>query len=171
LRKSLARIVLLLTCSFVSIAYTQDRSTEGDALEETAKLAERWQSAWNRHDTRALAALFTLDADLVNVGARHWKGRTEIEVQHAVRAAQFNVSTWSNREVHVQPIAADITLLHLSWAMSGDKDPDGTPRSPREGLFTWVVTRTPEGWLIRAAQNTNRGALPDPIKSQAGGTP
>ena len=39
--------------------------------------------------------------------------------------------------------------------MSGEADPDGTPRQPREGIFTWVVRKMDGQWLIDAAHNTN----------------
>lgn len=47
-----------------------------------------------------LASLMTQDADFVNVGARHWKGRREIEAEHASRLDQFRESTWSTRAVN-----------------------------------------------------------------------
>lgn len=130
--------------------------------EQIRAVAIRWESAWNNHDMKALAALFTEDADFVNVGARHWKGRTEIEKQHAARLNQFAESTWETKQVMVQFLRPDISLAHVSWALKGDKDPDGTPRQPREGVFTWVLMREGTQWLIRTAQNTNRGNLPAP---------
>ena len=39
----------------------------------------RWEEAWNNHDMKGLRNLVTEDADFVNVGAKHWKGRKEIE--------------------------------------------------------------------------------------------
>jgi hypothetical protein len=53
--------------------------------------------------------------------------------------------------------------MHVEWVLSGDKDPDGTARAPRESLFTWVVIGQADGWLIRAAQNTNRSDLAPPV--------
>jgi hypothetical protein len=38
-------------------------------------LATSWQSAWNAHDMKALFTPVTTDADFVNVGGKHWKGR------------------------------------------------------------------------------------------------
>jgi len=52
--------------------------------------------------------------------------------------------------------------VHVSWGLKGDKDPDGSPRQPREGIFTWVAVKERGNWLIRAAQNTNRSNLPAP---------
>lgn len=93
----------------------------------------------------------------MNVGARRWKGRQQIEAEHASRLSQFRESTWSTQAVKIQFIKPDVALAHVDWALQGDKDPDGTPRSARGGVFTWVVVKQGSGWLIRAAQNTNLG--------------
>ena len=129
---------------------------------EIRMLAERWELAWNKHDMQALAALFTHDADFVNVGARHWKGNREIETQHAARLDQFRESVWTTKEVTVQFLKPDVALVHVVWALRGDKDPDGTRREPREGVFTWIAVAERGRWLIRAAQNTNQGNLRAP---------
>jgi uncharacterized protein (TIGR02246 family) len=134
-------------------------------------VATRWEEVWNRHDMKALAALFTEDADFVNVGARHWKGREQIEQQHAARLDQFKNSVWTTKHVSIQFLTADIAIAHIDWGLTGDTDPDGTSRPARGGVFTWVLSKHGETWLIRAAQNTNLGNLaphavpggPDPL--------
>lgn len=53
-----------------SLPVTTDRSFGADASEESAAIRgveARQAEAWNRHDARAYAALFTEDADVVNV--------------------------------------------------------------------------------------------------------
>jgi uncharacterized protein (TIGR02246 family) len=122
-------------------------------------LATRWEQAWNDHDMKRLVSLMTDDADFVNVGARHWKGRREIEAEHSARLNQFLESSWSTQTVRIQFLKPDVALAHIDWSLKGDKDPDGKPRSPRGGVFTWVVVRQNGGWFIRAAQNTNLGPL------------
>jgi uncharacterized protein (TIGR02246 family) len=134
----------------------------GDGDARIRMLTADWERAWNTHDMRALAALFTEDADFVNVGAKRWKGRKEIEAQHALRLSQFLGSVWATRSAMVQYLKPDIALVHVEWGLKGDKDPDGTPREPRAGLFTWLVVKDGRNWLIRAAQNTNLSNLPPP---------
>jgi uncharacterized protein (TIGR02246 family) len=51
--------------------------------------------------------LMTDDADFVNVGARRWKGRAEIEAEHTQRLNQFRESTWSTNAVTVQFLKPD----------------------------------------------------------------
>jgi uncharacterized protein (TIGR02246 family) len=151
-----------LTLLFVfGVLTTGHAQTEAEERKIRATVA-LWEHAWNNHDMKALAALFTDDADFVNVGARHWKGRTAIQAQHASRLEQFIESVWTTKGVTVQFLKPDLALAHITWGMRGDKDPDGTPRQPRDGLFTWVVVRQRGHWLVRAAQNTNPGSLPSP---------
>lgn len=155
----------LLGVSLVLFSLAASASAQAQSEQEAPGLraiATQWEQAWNKHDMKALAALFTADADFVNVGARHWKGRKEIEAQHAARLNQFLESDWTTKEVTVQFLKQDVALVHVAWSLKGDKDPDGTPREPREGVFTWVVVKESADWLIRAAQNTNRGNLPAP---------
>jgi hypothetical protein len=47
-------------------------------------------------------------------------------------------------------------LVHVNWGISGDLDPDGTARKPRNGIFSWLLVKQTDGtWLIRSVQNTN----------------
>ena len=141
--------VVLLMASQLACA---DLATDGTQIRS---LATRWETAWNTHDMQALANLFTHDADFVNVAGHHWKGRQTIEAEHVQRLPQFKESVWTTTGVDIQYLQPDIALSHVQWAMHGDTDPDGAPRKPREGIFTWVVMRQRGHWLIRSAQNTN----------------
>ena len=124
-------------------------------------VATQWEEAWNRHDMSMMAALLTEDADFVNVLGSHWKGRTEIEHEHAtLHQRQFKESMWTTRSVHVQSLQPDLALVHVEWAIRGDRDPDGTMRQPRQGIFTWVMQRHRETWYIRAAHNTDNMNVP-----------
>jgi uncharacterized protein (TIGR02246 family) len=147
-----ALVMFVLSCSPALAQVATDES-------EIRELATRWEQAWNQHDMKQLVSLMTEDADFVNVGARRWKGRAEIEAEHTQRLDQFRESTWSTKAVTVQLLKPDVALVHVDWSLKGDKDPDGTPRSPRSGVFTWIAIKQSSGWLIRAAQNTNRGNL------------
>src|SRR5215470_2635289 len=127
-----------------------------DDIASVESLASRWQTAWNQHDMRALADLFTDDADFVNVFGARWKGRQQIEQAHEQRhRTRFAATVWRNTEVRVQSVAMDVALLHVAWSRTGDLDFEGKPKPETRGIFTWVATRRSDRWLIRAAQNTN----------------
>ena len=68
---------------------------------------------------KQLFGLVTEDADFVNVGARHWKGRQQIEAEHASRLSQFRESTWTTKAVTVQFLKPDVALVHVDWILKG----------------------------------------------------
>ena len=53
----------------------------GSSEDEAAirALEARLPEAWNRHDAKAFASVFTEDGDCVNIVGWWWKGRAEIE--------------------------------------------------------------------------------------------
>ncbi|MFN2456547.1 MAG: SgcJ/EcaC family oxidoreductase, partial [Pyrinomonadaceae bacterium] len=108
------------------------------------------------NDVKALAALMAEDGDFITVGGRRLKGRKAFYEHHAaIHVMQFKDSIWETRDVEVKFLKPDVAVVHVSWSMKGDKDPDGTPRQPRTGIFTRVMTKEGGTWLIKASQNTN----------------
>ena len=126
-------------------------------------MAQEMTQAWNAHDMGRFAALFTTDADFVNVAGTHWKGRGQIEAEHArLHLGQFRESVLTADRFAVQFPTRDVALVHLDWSIRGDRNADDTAREPRSGVFSWVAMRTPQGWLIRAVHNTNK---PAPVRT------
>jgi uncharacterized protein (TIGR02246 family) len=125
--------------------------------EAAAALTREWEAAWNTHDMARMAPLVTEDADWVTVGGARLQGRAQVESVHAaLHAGQLKASRWSNRSHTVQALGPQAALLHLTWSVQGDLDADGTPRQPRNGIFTWLLAGQPGGrWRIRAAHATN----------------
>jgi uncharacterized protein (TIGR02246 family) len=142
---------LLLSSAALSAA---PRAVDERAIRE---LVARWQETWNAHDMKAMASLLTEDADFVNVAGLHSKGKAQIETEHA-RRHQTNLkdSVWETRGITVQPLSDEFALVYIEWGISGDTDFDGSPRQPRDGIFSWLVSKRGDRWLIRAVQNTNR---------------
>jgi len=151
-------IILLFTLMFATVsvhAVVQQNGSDSDRKAIEA-ITSHWLEAWNSHDMKALAALVAEDADFITVAGTWLKGRKAFEEHHArVHAMQFKESIWTTNKTHVKFVKPDIAVAHVEWSLKGDKDPDGTPRQPRRGIFTWVVEKRKEGWTIIAAQNTN----------------
>jgi uncharacterized protein (TIGR02246 family) len=121
------------------------------------QLAQQYEIGWNTHNMDLLGRMRSTDIDFVVVTGEHRKGReasmAQLGEQHRT---QFRDSTWTNEKVSVQFLRPDIALLHIEWAIKGDRDPDDTPRPPRKGIFTWVVLKEGGEWKLRAAHNTNK---------------
>ena len=112
--------------------------------------------AWNAHDMKALAALFTEDADFVNVAGMWWKGRAMIQTMHErTHAARFKGTTLVETNTTVRTLGPDVAVLHFKWELSGELDQDGKRAITRHGIMQIVAVKQADGWRILAAQNTN----------------
>ena len=120
-----------------------------------AALAE----TWNRHDIAGYAALFSEDADFVNVVGMHWRGRKEIEACHVrlhetiFRDTKVRCADWS-----VRLIREDVALAHISCQMIGAKGLENwkVPEVRRTEMSLVLVpsARSEHGWSITALHNT-----------------
>jgi hypothetical protein len=155
--------VVFMTCLLPASA----RAVPSDA-EDVRSAVAGFSVTWNHHDMVAFGRLFTVDADFVNVGGLWWRGRKEIQMEHAwshgaisidtqgfdaaARAYYgiFKSSSLQFKSIDVRFLRKDVAVAHVSWELVGDT----RTANPRVGLLTFVVTRRDGQWLIAAAQNT-----------------
>lgn len=159
-RMSILLIVLILIVLPVA-AQIKGNAKDREAIKS---IALKWQDNWNRHDMKTLAALLAEDVDFVTVGGTWQKSSKEFEEYYAKRhVMQYKESVWTLKNTEVKFIKPDVAVAHVEWSMKGDKDADGTPRQPRQGIFTWVLEKRRGMWIIIASQNTN---LREPMPSK-----
>jgi len=145
--------VAILTIALVSAIAAADPQTDEAAIRDVVQT--RQQQAWNEHDAKAYAALFSEDGDVVNVVGWWWRGRDEIERKLTdAFALVFRESTLTITEATVRFLTPEIAVAHARWTMSGARTPPGIPE-PREGLQTIVLQKFGGNWMIAAFQNTN----------------
>jgi uncharacterized protein (TIGR02246 family) len=128
-----------------------------DPADEAAirKLEVQQQEAWNRHDAKAYANLFTEDGDCVNVVGWWWKGRAEIEKKlTAAYAFVFAQSVLTIGDVDIRFLSPDMAVAHVRWTMTGARTPHALPK-PEQGIQTQVLQKSGGNWLIAVFQNTN----------------
>jgi len=150
-------VIAVLLASCASVLVSADPSQGQSADEEVIKQIERlWDEAWNRHDPKALATLLAEDGDFVNVTGTLYRGRDAFEkLMVRTHQMQFKDSTRSTLETHVKFLTPEIALVNARWRISGDRNADGTPRQPREGIMTRVVVKKADRWVVVAAHNSN----------------
>ena len=128
---------------------------EDQSVAEIRQVQMDQADAWNQHDAKAYAALFTADGDVVNVVGWWWRGRDEIERQlTAAFAGVFKESKLTITDVQARFLTADIAVAHVTWTLQGAKMPSQMP-TPRQGIQLQVLRREGGTWLIDAFQNTN----------------
>jgi uncharacterized protein (TIGR02246 family) len=120
-------------------------------------LQQQQAAAWNAHDIHAYAALFSQDADVVNVLGWHWRSRAELE-QKLGRAftSVFARSQMAIVGVSVEYLKPDVAVAHVRWTMTGAFSPTGSGVDvPQAGIQTQVLLRQGRVWRITHFQNTN----------------
>ena len=149
--------------AIMGVAAALARSSPGSAAsangdEAAVRAVEvRQAQTWNAHDIHAYGALFTNDADVINVLGWWWKSRAELEAKlGAAHQGPFRLSVLSIGDVTVMFPAPDVAVAHVTWSMTGALTPDGNPAHvPEHGIQTQVLLRRGGAWLISAFQNTN----------------
>jgi uncharacterized protein (TIGR02246 family) len=96
------------------------------------------------------------DVDFVTVATTYLHGRSDFEKFHVrLLSGRFKESVNTPLQTTVRFLRPDMAVVHWSWKIEGDKNPDGTPRQPRYGMMTMVAEKRSGTWLVVVAQNTN----------------
>lgn len=115
-----------------------------------------WEHAWAARDADALAALFVSDAEFVNVVGLWWHDRPAIRQAHAYGFdVIFGASTFEFIGQRRRDVGDDGAVVHGKWRLTGQQTPQGVSNEPRYGIFTFVLERKANKWLVVAAQNTD----------------
>ena len=136
-----------------ALAATALGQNENPDEAEIRRLQRRQQEAWNQHDAKAYASLFTEDGDIVNVVGWWWKGRAEIEKKLTdAYAFVFKESTLTVTDVQFKFLTPEIAVAHVKWTMTGARTPKGIPE-PQQGIQIQILQKQAGKWLIASFQN------------------
>ena len=150
--KYLLSASLCFLLASTSHALAQSKADE----EAVGKLPQEFCEAWAKHDGHALAKIMAEDVDFVTVATTYLHGRTDFETFHVrLLSGRFKDSTISVLKTTSRFLRPDMAVVHWSWRIEGDKNPDGTPRPPRYGMMTLVAEKKGGNWLVIVGQNTN----------------
>ena len=119
-------------------------------------------AALNDKSARALGALFTEDAEFVDILGTRMRGRPDIEAQHEghFKLGVLAGSAFESKKVEVTLLGADVARCILEWRRLRLPDADDRTLPPGDGVFTLVAARGEGGWLFAAAHNTQVAAPP-----------
>jgi uncharacterized protein (TIGR02246 family) len=120
------------------------------------KLPQEFCEAWAKHDGHLLAQIMAEDVDFVTVATTYLHGRADFETFHVrLLSGRFKDSTISVLQTTTRFLRPDMAVVHWSWRIEGDRNPDGTPRQPRYGMMTLVAEKKVGNWQVIVGQNTN----------------
>jgi uncharacterized protein (TIGR02246 family) len=141
----------------------------GPADEARIRSLQQQQAvAWNSHEIAAYAALFTADADVINVLGWQWHSRAELQQKlGGAFKTVFANSRLTIGEVTVEFVKPDVAVAHVRWTMTGALSPTGSGSDvPEQGIQTQVLVKQGDIWKIKDFQNTN--SVPETAFPQAG---
>lgn len=125
-------------------------------------LARRFVAAFNSGDARALAGLFTEDAEFVNIYGIRMSGRSGIEHGHqAAFASRLDGATLTLQDVEQHAVTNDLAVVQVEWHLerAPDADPDlVVPDSA--GVLTFTALRSPAGWHFVCGANVMESTPP-----------
>ncbi len=105
--------------------------TETDSR-SVRQIPQDFRDAWAKHDGHALAQIMADDVDFVSVGATLIHGRSDLETYHRrLLSGRCEDSTIALLPVDVRFLRPDVAIVHWIWKITGDKNPDSSPRNPR----------------------------------------
>jgi uncharacterized protein (TIGR02246 family) len=150
--KHLLGASLLLVLASASNSFAQSK-TDQDAIN---KLPQEFCDAFNNHDGHALAKIMAEDVDFVTVATTYLHGRGDFETFHVrLLSGRFKDSTITLLKTTSRFLRPDMAVVHWSWKIEGDRNPDGTLRQPRYGMMTLIAQKRDANWLVVVGQNTN----------------
>ncbi|RVD20807.1 SgcJ/EcaC family oxidoreductase [Mesorhizobium sp. M4B.F.Ca.ET.017.02.2.1] len=138
-------------------------------ISRPADAGRAFADAWNRHDMDDLGALFSEDANFVNVVGMWWKNRSEIEAAHrATHETMFRESRLEGVVSSIVELSPGVASVHYVWTLTGASAPDGSPAGARKGILLLIVKEEQSGWRIKVAQNTDivPGAIAPPSNAR-----
>ncbi len=103
--------------------------------------------AFNTKDAEAFAALFTDDAEYVNIFGQRMRRRDGIAAGHqAVFASLLAGARFTVTGTDVVPLGQDVALMHATWRRV--RLPGATPATlpAGTGIFTFVARRAGDDW-------------------------
>ena len=151
MKRIISKILVAAIVLFSSRMFAADQSGDEAAIRA---LEARQPEAWNKHDAKAYASLFTENGDCVNIVGWWWKGRVEIEKKLTdAYVYVFKESTLTITNMDIRFLTADTAVAHVHWTMTGARTPAGLP-VPQQGIQTHILQKQNGEWLIAAFQNT-----------------
>jgi uncharacterized protein (TIGR02246 family) len=125
------------------------------------KLYEQFVAAWNKHDPKAMAALWVEDGDDVEPDGNVAKGRDEIEklftLEHKSVMKNSKLALTVNS---VWFITATVALVDGTYELDGIVAPDGKAIPPRKGRLSSILLYERDRWWVAASRLMIPAPLP-----------
>jgi len=154
-------IIVALACAAAAAA-AQTPAAKSDAgrlksdvvnEEAIRKLYAQFVAAWNKHDVKAMSAMWVEDGDDVEPDGTTAKGRGEVEKLFTMEHSSVMKKTTLALTVDsVWFITANVALVDGTYELKGVVAPDGKELPPRKGRLSSILLHEREKWWIAASR-------------------
>ena len=158
-------VALLLTSARLAAGQVPPPAANTDE-QAVRKVIADYGDAWNKHDPDGILALFTDDADWINVAGSWWRGGTE----HRRGTTWVHEHVFKNAHGHIGGVVVrfptrDTAIAIFTHDVESFVLPDGTRNPGGNHRLSFFLVKREGRWLISSGQNTEikPGAL-DPAK-------
>ena len=147
------RRVLFVVAAVALISTAADSQTRLGTIEDEARIRQRRQAAvtaWNRHDSAAIAELFAADVDRVRSNGAYYFGRTEVEKSFVETLGGVDKNaTLKEESSTVRFLTSDVALLEVVVAIT-----DKTTGTVVREHNTMVYVKRGGSWITAAIRTT-----------------
>lgn len=147
---SFALLALLIPMMFAAAGGAAGGAADDKPIKDRL---DEFQSAWNKDDTKAMAALFADDGTLINPFGTFAQGReaiTKVFVQE--HTGPFKATKYAGSDVKIQWVTPDVAIADLTANISGVHATDGSSAPDYPHHVTWVFVKKDGKWLASAAR-------------------
>lgn len=133
-------------------------SSKYPPVETPEELPARFAEGWNERDADKIAAIFTDDADFINVVGIWWTFREDIRKAHDYGLKViFKNSDLKVTKTKVRYLSESVAVVHARMRLKGQTARNKSRAKPgmRFNIFTFVTQKTENGWSCVAAENTD----------------
>ncbi len=125
-----------------------------DATDASVRaMTDQFVANWNKHDTAALAGLWTEDGDHTEPDGRTVYGPKEIkrlfDIEHG---SVFKDSELNLVVERVRAVGPNAAIADGTYELFGARDPAGNEIGTRTGYFFYVVVKDGDGWKVSASR-------------------
>lgn len=136
-------VLLLAACAAAQTASTHTQN-EG----AIRSVVEKYVAARDQIDAKAVAALFTADADQL-VSSGEWRRGLDAVVKGTMASSQASSGKRTVTVETVRFISNDVAIVDGRYEIAGG----GAGGQDRKMWSTFLFRRTPQGWKIAAIRN------------------
>lgn len=148
------RKLILLAMAMGSIGGVAVAAPEkGGSEAQVRARSQEFAAAWNRHDVKAMAAVWASDGDLINPFGRVAKGRAEVEKLFAdEHSTVMKDSTFTITNMTVRLIKPDVAIADWDVEIAGMHAADGSAIPTQKMHVSDVMVKKAGQWSTVSAR-------------------